>query len=212
MRSLLRYALAGIVILSFAATPAGAQQTPAGPTSAAGPVRQLTAEEAVRLALEQNLGIQIQRYNPQIQDIAISQAKAFWAPQLTSSLTNNSQNSPPTSVFSGGQSKVTDGRFTTLFGVSQALPTGANYSLQWNSYRATSTNIFNNFDPLLSSNLSFNVSQPLLKNFKIDSVRQQLETSKKDRESADLQLESAVALTTRNVKNGTGSSPSRSTT
>jgi outer membrane protein len=201
MRSLLRHALVGVVILGFAVAPAGAQQPLAGQNSTPGPVRQLSADEAVRLALEQNLGIQIQRFNPQIQDVAISQAKAFWAPSLTSSLTNNSQNSPPTSIFSGGQTKVVDSRFTTLFGVSQVLPTGANYSFAWNSYRATSTNIFNNFDPLLSSNLSFSASQPLLKNFKIDSVRQQLETTKKDRESADLQLESTVALTTRNVKN-----------
>src|SRR5207237_8214696 len=120
----MRYTLAAILILYLAATPSGAQQTAAAPSSAAGPVRQLTADEAVRLALEQNLGIQIQRYNPQIQDIAISQAKAFWAPQLTSSLTNNGQDSPPTSIFSGGQTKVVDGRFTTQFGVNQVLPTG----------------------------------------------------------------------------------------
>jgi len=201
MRSLLRHALAGVVILGFAAAPAGAQQPFAGLDARSGPVRQLSADEAVRLALEQNLGIQIQRFNPQIQDVAISQAKAYWAPSLTSSLTNNRQDSPPTSIFSGGQTKVVDGRFSTLFGVSQVLPTGGNYSFAWNSYRATSTNIFNNFDPLLSSNVSFSATQPLLKNFKIDSVRQQLETTKKDRDSADLQLESVVALTTRNVKN-----------
>ncbi|HEY7172709.1 MAG TPA: TolC family protein [Vicinamibacterales bacterium] len=200
MRSLLRHALACVVILGFAAAPAGAQP-PADQNSRPGPVRQLSADEAVRLALEQNLGIQIQRFNPQIQDVAISQAKAFWSPSLNTSFTNNSQDSPPTSIFSGGQSKVVDARFTTVFGVNQVLPTGGNYSFGWNSYRATSTNIFNNFDPLLSSNLSFSASQPLLKNFKIDSVRQQLETTKKDRESADLQVASTVALTTRNVKN-----------
>jgi outer membrane protein TolC len=200
MRSLLRHALAGVVILGFAAAPAGAQPFPAGQSSTPGPVRQLSADEAVRLALEQNLGIQIQRFNPQIQDVAISQAKAFWAPSLNTSFTNNSQDSPPTSIFSGGQSKVVDARFTTVFGVNQVLPTGGNYSFGWNSYRATSTNIFNNFDPLLSSNLSFSATQPLLKNFKIDSVRQQLETTRKDRESADLQLASTIALTTRNVK------------
>ena len=60
------------------------------------------------------------------------------------------------------------------------LPTGANYSLAWNSARATSTNLFSNFDPLLNSNVAFNVTQPLLRNFKIDNIRQQLEISRKD--------------------------------
>src|SRR5438132_534328 len=33
----------------------------------------ITAEDAVRLAAENNLGIQIERYNPQIQEVSVSQ-------------------------------------------------------------------------------------------------------------------------------------------
>ena len=43
-------------------------------------LRQLSIDEAVRLGLEQNLGIQIQRFDPQIQDTAVSQARSFWSP------------------------------------------------------------------------------------------------------------------------------------
>ena len=39
-------------------------------------VRQLSMDEAVRLALEQNLGIRIEQIKPQIQDVAIAQASA----------------------------------------------------------------------------------------------------------------------------------------
>ena len=38
-------------------------------------LRAIGIEEAVKLGLEQNLGIQIQRYDPQIQDTAIAQAR-----------------------------------------------------------------------------------------------------------------------------------------
>jgi outer membrane protein TolC len=86
-------------------------------------------------------------------------------------------------------------------GLSQVLPTGASYSFGWNSARATSTNTFSNFDPLLQSNVSFNVTQPLLRDFKIDNIRQQLALSQKARQSADVQLHSAIVQTTRNVKN-----------
>jgi outer membrane protein TolC len=195
-----RRAVFAIAAFLTAAPPALAQ-APSAASQPAGPVRRLSVDDAVRLALEQNLGIQIERLTPQIQDVSILQARSFWAPTFTSSLTNNSQNSPPTSVFSGGQTKVTDTRFQTQLGVNQLLPTGANYSVAWNSARATSTNIFNNFDPLLSSNVAFSATQPLLRNFKIDNVRQQLAVSKKDREAADVQLQSTIALTTRNVKN-----------
>jgi outer membrane protein len=166
-----------------------------------GVVRRLSVDDAVKLALEQNLGIQIDRINPQIQDVAVAQARTGWIPTLTSSLTNNSQNSPPTSALSGGQTKVVDGQFATAIGLAQTLKTGANYSFAWNSARQTSTNLFTNFDPLLSSNVQFSVTQPLLQNFKIDNLRATLQTSQKDRDAADIQLQSTIVSTTRNVKN-----------
>jgi outer membrane protein TolC len=163
--------------------------------------RRLTVGEAVSLALEQNLGIAAERLNPQIEDVAVAQARSNWVPTFTSTLQNNSQNSPPTSALSGGQTKVKDTRFSTQVGLSQILPTGATYSVAWNSARSTSTNIFTNFDPLLSSNVAFNLTQPLLKNRSIDTYRQQLQTSRKDRDAADISLRATIASTTRNVKN-----------
>src|SRR4051812_8480792 len=51
-----------------------------------GPVRQLSIDDATKLALEQNLGIRIQWFEPQIQDVSIWQSKSFWAPQLSTSV------------------------------------------------------------------------------------------------------------------------------
>src|SRR5688500_1278633 len=63
-------------LLTQAATSgAGAQGAPPQ-----GQTRRLTIEEAVKLALENNLGIQIARYNPQVQDLAVAQARAAWVP------------------------------------------------------------------------------------------------------------------------------------
>ena len=45
-------------------------------------VRRLSIDEAVKLGLEQNLGIQIQRLDPQIQDVGVAQARSFWSPQV----------------------------------------------------------------------------------------------------------------------------------
>src|SRR5262249_22789891 len=108
-----------------------------------GPVRRLSVDEAVKLALEQNLGIQIERFNPQIDDLNIAQTRGTWAPTLTTNILNTSTDSPATSTFSGGQSVVTDGRFDTSFGVTQVLKTGANYSVSFDTNRTTSTNFFN---------------------------------------------------------------------
>jgi outer membrane protein len=164
-------------------------------------VRRLSVDDAVRLAVEQNLGIRIERLNPQIQDVTIAQTRATWAPTLTSNLANTSTDSAATSVFAGGQNKVTDSRFETSFGVRQVLPTGGDYTLNWNSTRSTSSNFFNTFDPQLRSNVAFDFTQPLLRNFKIDNVRQQLALNQKIREVTDVTLQATITQTIRNVKN-----------
>jgi outer membrane protein TolC len=163
--------------------------------------RRLSVEDAVKLALEQNLGIQIERVNPQIQDLAIAQTRALWTPTLTTDLSNTARDNAVTNAFAGGQNKVTTSTFASAFGVSQLLPTGGNYSLAWDNQRLTSTNFFSTFDPQLASTLTLVATQPLVRNFKIDNVRQQLQTNSKLREASDLQLRSAIVGTTRNVKN-----------
>src|SRR5712692_7871616 len=129
-----------------------------------GPVRRLSAEDAVKLALEQNLGIQIARVNPQIQDVAVAQARSFWAPTLTSSLSRFSQTSPATSALAGGATKIDNGVFSTGLGVNQVLPWGGNYAANWNSNRQTTSSLFSNYSPQLNSNLNLSYTQPLLRN------------------------------------------------
>jgi outer membrane protein len=195
-----RRAAMAALALSVSAVPLAAQ-TPPGATQPPGLVRRLSVNDAVTLALEQNLGIQIDRLTPQIRDISVAQAKTGWIPTVTSSLLKNSQNLPSTSALSGGQTKTSDSQFSTALGVAQTLKTGTSYSFNWNSARATSSNLFSNFEPLLSSNVAFSVTQPLLRNYKIDNLRQALEASVKDREAADVQLQATTILTIRNVKN-----------
>lgn len=169
--------------------------------SGGAPVRRLSADEAVALAIAQNLGIQVERLNPRIQDLAVAQTRATWVPMFTTNIGNTSTDSPITNLFAGGQNKVTDRRLDTAFGVQQQLPTGGNYTLSWDSTRSTSTNFFNNFNPQLRSNVSFNITQPLLRNRVIDSTRQQLQINERIREITDVNLRATITQTTRNVRN-----------
>src|ERR1700716_3988344 len=108
-----------------------AQAAHAQPTNV---VRPLSIEEAVKLALEQNLGIQIQRIDPQIQDVGVAQARSFWAPNLTSNLSRNSSVTPSANVLSGG-ARVDNGVLTSGVGMNQTTPWGAQYSATWNNAR-----------------------------------------------------------------------------
>ena len=88
--------------------PAAAQQAAAGGTQ----VRRLTADEAVRLAAENNLGIQIARFDPQLESLNGVQAIRAYKPTLTSSVQQNSNTSPPNSFLSGAQTALNSDQFS----------------------------------------------------------------------------------------------------
>ncbi len=164
-------------------------------------VRRLSIDEAVKLALEQNLGIQIQRIDPQIQDTTVALSRSFWSPSLTSSFSKNSQTQQPTSSLSGGATSILNANLSSAVGLNQTLPWGGAYTATWNSSRFTTTNLFQGFSPQIGSNLNLQYSQPLLRNFEIDQIRQQVASSTKTRELSDIQLTGVITQTLRQVKN-----------
>ena len=200
-------AAAAIVFMSVSAFGQSGQPTlssalqAAARTTAMQPstsVRRLSIDDATRLALEQNLGIRIQRVDPQIQDVGVWQARSFWAPNFTTSINKNSNSQPAQSAI---LPSFQNGTFSSGVGLNEVLPWGGSYSASWNNQRLTSTNILNNFSPQLQSALNVNYTQPLLRNFSFDQIRQQVQNSKKVRDLSDIQLRGVVTGTLRSVKN-----------
>ena len=190
-----------VAVSASAQTSMGAQPPAAAASEqASGPVRRLSINDAVQLALEHNLDIQVQRLNPQIQDLNVALARTNWTPQLQSTFSNNSNLQPVSSVLAGGQNSVSSSQFGTNVGVSQLLPWGGNYNIAWDSQRSTTDSIFQSVNPVLQSTLSMTYTQPLLRNFGIDATRDELLVSRKNREISDAQLRQTVVQTVRNVK------------
>ena len=187
-------------LVALMATCASAQSTP--PTPAAAQVRRLTVDEAVRTAIERNLGVQVARIDPLIQDLGVALARAAWSPTFNTTVQTTSSDTPNNSFLSGASgSKTSDARFLTNTGLSQLLPWGGDYSVGWDGSRSTTTNLFSNFSPQLRSSVSLRYQQPLLRGFRIDANRQQLLVSEKNREIADVTLRQAITSTSRAVRN-----------
>jgi outer membrane protein TolC len=185
-----------LAILFISLGAAALAQAPPAPE-----VRQLTVDQAVQLALEHNLGVRAARMDPAIQDLSVAQAQAAWSPTLTTTLHAASVDSPSNSFLSGAQGpKTSDDRLNSNFGVGQQTRWGGSYSIGWDSTRSTTTNIFSNFSPQLRSSLAFSYRQPLLRGFDIDTPRQQVLVSRKNREIADVTLRQAVVQISRAVR------------
>jgi outer membrane protein TolC len=176
-------------------------QTPAPASTPTDVAMRLTADDAVRLAAENNLGIQIDRFNPQIQDAALSQAQRAWVPSLVSSFEGNGARTASNSFLSGavGNSTVTRASTGTAR-LAQTVPWGANYTIGMDAARSTTNSLFSTFSPQIRSSMSFSYTQQLWRGFRVDQAREQVQTQQKQREIADVQLRQTLATTSRTVR------------
>lgn len=190
------------------ASPVAPGQPPATVTSGQAPVSppqgsqfQITADEAVRLALENNLGIRAGRLGPQVQALILSQTRASYAPTLISSIAKNSSTTPPEDFLTGSGTALTNAGLRTNGGLQQLLKWGGGrYQVTLDGARSTTSNAGSVYNPRLSSNLSASYTQPLLRNFSIDTLRQQLLAGQKEQEIVDLQLQQQLTQTARAVR------------
>src|ERR1051325_5445954 len=177
-------------------------QLPAAP--AAGPRVALTLDEAVKLALERNLDIAVQRVNPEISDLAVATASAAYLPNLTSTLLTQGQTTASTNSIAGGSAAAAVVNDATNWngGVAQNLKWGGGaYSVALNNTRATSTSTVTLSTPSYTPLWTAQYTQPLLRGFRTDATRQQLQVTKINRDISDVQLKSTITNTLSNVRN-----------
>lgn len=202
VRMVVATGLAASVASGIGLSPVHAQTMASTPASGQAPVRRMSIDDAVATALEQNLDLQVQRINPQLRDLDTGVFKANYTPNFTTTINLVDNTQPPTSLLSGSTTGLTTNRSTFDFGVSGLSSWfGSNYRVTWANGRTTTNNVFTSFDPQLNSSVNATYTQPLLRNFKIDGTRQQLLVSQKNKEISDVQLQQAIAITVRNVKN-----------
>ena len=146
----------------------------------------------------------MQRLNPQIGDLAYASARSFYAPNLTSTIQTQSVTQASTNTIQGGAigSGVTNSTGTFNGGVAQNLVWGGgNYQVALNNSRGTTTSLINRYNPSYAPLWSGQYVQPLLRGFRIDANRQQLQVTKLSRDVSDIQLASTITNTLSNVRN-----------
>ena len=167
------------------------------------PVVRLTLDDAVKLALDRNLDIAVQRLNPQINDIQIASLRAVYHPTLTSTINQIGQTQASTNQLAGSAAgAVTNDTFNYNGGIAQNFSKGGgSFQATLNNFRQSSDSNNVSYNPLFQSLWSVNYTQPVLRGFKTDSNRQQIEVTKINRDISDIQLKSSITNTLSNVRN-----------
>lgn len=168
------------------------------------PQLSLSLEDAVKLALERNLDIAVQRLNPSTFDYSISNLSAAYRPTLTSTISRQSTTNPSTQTISGAAAGTGIENLTNTYngGVSQNIHWGGgSVSVSLNNNKQSTTSLTALFNPAYNTNWSAQYTQPLLRNFKIDSTRQQLVVTKLNQDISETQLQATIINTVSNVRN-----------
>jgi len=185
-----------------AQSPAPAAQTPNG---AAPPTLLLSVDDAIRLALDRNLDIAVQRLNPQTFDYSIAALQAVYKPTLTSRLGSNSQLNPPTNTLQGvptGQNGITQTTSTFNGGFLQNFRWGGgNLTVSANNLKNTTNSTTSTLNPAFNTTYSAQFTQPLMRGLRIDTTRQQLIVTNLNQDISEIQLQALIINTVSNVRN-----------
>ena len=168
------------------------------------PVVRLTIDDAVKDALDHNLDIAVQRLNPEINDISYASLRAVYNPALTSQFFTQAQLNPATTTIAGGTvgAPLDTGLTTYNAGIAQSVAWGGGgFNVTLNNNKATTTSLNSLYNPTYNTNWAAQYTQPLMRGFKIDSTRQQLQVTKINRDISDVQLRATITNTLSNVRN-----------
>jgi len=174
------------------------------PPGATGPRVTLTLEDAVKRALENNLDIAVQRIGQQTYDVDIASIRSVYSPTLSSIVSSSNSKNASTSTISGGQTGATINNSTFLFngGLTQDVPwAGGGFNLQLDNRRSETSNTTATINPQYNPTWSAAYNQPLLRDFKIDTTRQQLLVTRINQDISDIQLRQVTINTVANVRN-----------
>ncbi len=162
----------------------------------------LSLDEAVQRALDRNLDIAVERLNPRTYDHSLAALYAVYRPTLTSSFGNLNQVTLPNTQLTGVVDKLVTIRQSWTSGLSQSLRWGGgSVSLTFDNSRTDSSNAFATRNPSYSTTVSATYVQPLLRNFRIDGTRAQLQTTRISQEVSELQLRATITRTLASVRN-----------
>jgi len=126
----------------------------------------LSLRDAVVLTLENNSFVRIQETQVDFSKFALLGTHSPFDPLLTSSYNVNSTTTPTSSQLQGtGQAPTFNSTSQfAQFTYGETFETGTNVQAGLSSSNNATNNSFNNFNPVVSSILSFQFTQPLLRN------------------------------------------------
>ena len=187
----------------------------------------ISLQDAIELALQNSLDIEVARYNVWFADTDILNTEGggigrgtlgaslpyspasvpflSFDPKVTGTISFESLVAPVNNPLSQGTGVSTTAIGLPIhtnqynFGISQSFSPGTTVSLNWDNARNSSGSAFNAFNPSVQSSLYLNIQQPLLNGFGTFVNRRNIMISKNNRKIADLAFTQQAITTITNT-------------
>ena len=151
--------------------------------------KSLTLNEALVLALENNLDIEVTRKNFRIAEFDLKNARGFYQPRLAGQSYYEHSALPNINFFSPTTRKTDGNSIIGNLGIQAYVPRfGTSYGVTMNNQRFTTDNPLTVLSPQYNSSLSFNFTQPLFRGRKFDQGRRTIEIAKRNISLTDTQF------------------------
>ncbi len=152
--------------------------------------RKLTLQEAVELALANNLEIEIERTNTATASASVRAAQGFFDPALRWAPGIESRSLPAVSMLVAPDGKLAERSVGHNLQFEQRLPwNGASFQLNFENSRQSTTDPFVGLNPYLMSRLDFSFAQPLNRGRAIDSQRTEIRIRRKQLDLSETEFE-----------------------
>ncbi|BDV42075.1 RND transporter [Geotalea uraniireducens] len=172
------------------------------PLRAWGAPLNLTLTEAVKLAVERNLDVKAELYNPAMAEATVRQNRGIYDPALTLSTTYTDSTTLPASSFLAGADTNKERTLTYDLGISRLLPSGgtigAALTNSWNRNNADPTRGF--LDRYYESEFNLTFAQPLLKNFGREATELNIAVAGYGKDAAQEQFTTRLIATVAQVR------------
>jgi HAE1 family hydrophobic/amphiphilic exporter-1 len=145
-------------------------------------VQALRLQDAISVALQNNLDIEQFRQGVQISQFSLNSLRGVYDIVSSADINYRSQTVPVASIFGGGgsTSSLTSRSITTNFSTNQLFErTGGTWQVDFDSTRLNTSSTASTLTTQYTPVLTFTFSQPLLRNFNIDINRRQIQIAKK---------------------------------
>ena len=154
----------------------------------------LTLEDCILRTIQNNLGVSVQKLNPEISAAALTKSKEKFYPTMQFGYTRRSNVNPSYSGLEAVESYETD--YNDVNGqISQFIPFGGTLNVTLDTYKSSTTQNYQTWNPRYYSTLRFDFNQPLLQNFGLDISKKEIIIARKGLESSLAQTELAMMNT-----------------